>query len=101
MSFWKHIFSPNATIVHKNLEDSHGIPKTGRIEEMVDDRLVVAHFNNPSHSEAYDHRELRRLIMVPGLSRGPVLLYPHHFWRICHNGFFWVSQHFVKPSRLS
>lgn len=82
MEFWPRIFHKGAPIVHRGLNESSGRPKMGRVEETVDNHLVIARFPDEPRPVGYDRRELSRLLMIPVLSRGPVVLTPRHIWNI-------------------
>jgi hypothetical protein len=76
MDVWSWIFRPNATVVHRGLT-----------EETIDDRLVIARFPDEPRPVGYDRRELKRLIMIPALSRGPVIMSPRDLWSILRSCF--------------
>ena len=69
-------------VVHRSLDEQSGIPKRGRVEETVDGKLVIASFRDEPALVGFDRRELRRLIMFPLLSGGPVMLDGHHLWSV-------------------
>ena len=87
MDVWSWIFRPNATVVHRGLTEESGRPKTGHVEETIDDRLVIARFPDEPRPVGYDRRELKRLIMIPALSRGPVIMSPRDLWSILRSCF--------------
>lgn len=69
-------------VAHRSLDENGGVAKHGRVEETVDGKLVIAHFEDEPALVGFDSREVQRLIMFPGLSRGPIMLYGHHLWSV-------------------
>lgn len=72
-------------VAHLTLDNRDGTAKCGIVEDTVGDdeqTLVIGRFDDSPTPEAYDSREVEKLLTIPGLGRGPVLLYPRHLWRL-------------------
>jgi hypothetical protein len=80
-------YKRGTVVAHRGLDEASGTAKFGRVEEEVGDELVIASWHDEPALVGFDRREVQRLIMVPGISRGPLLLYPHHLWAIVKRPF--------------
>ena len=70
-------------VAHRALDGHSGGALAGVVEEVIGEDPALVVVKDPSGERvAYDERELRRLHRVPLLSRGPVILRPHHLWRL-------------------
>lgn len=88
MRSWRRSVSPGDRIAHVGLDDPRGTAKVGVVRETVgsDPQLVVAEWEDEGAPVAFDARELQVLRRVPLLSRGPILIYPHHLWNAIRSG---------------
>jgi hypothetical protein len=79
---------PGKSVIHRSLDDRlGGTAKLGIVEEaIVDERsaraLVIARWQDEEKPVAFDAREVERVVRVPLVSRGPMLIYPRHLWNI-------------------
>jgi hypothetical protein len=74
---------PGNRVAHVSLDREDGGALNGVAKDVVgDDEQQIVVVGAGSEDVAYDARELERVVNVPVLSRGPVLLYPRHLWRV-------------------
>ena len=76
---WPFRVHAGAVVAHRSLDNHRGEPKHGRVEETVGEALAITRLKGEEQPIGYDSRELTRLYMIPGLSRGPLMLRPRHY----------------------